>query len=104
MMTTFRTYADIGSVLIGNDDYRIALPAYGGDGVISVSVFDSSQEFDNYFGKKTPDFLTSVKGLFNIYEEDCSPLGEHDIIETLNGRYGIYRSYYNLYLVCWEQY
>lgn len=104
MIKKFRTYADIASVLIGNDDYRIALPIYGGDGAINVSIFDSNQEFEDYFGDNAPDFLTTVEGKFNVYEEDCSKLGEQDIKETLNGRYGIYHGHYCLCFVCWEQY
>ena len=89
-MQIYTTDSDIGSVLIGNDDFRVALDVPAGDGETTVRVYENTKEFEERDSLQPRDFMTTVKGTFNIYESDCSHLGTHDIVATLSGHYLFY--------------
>lgn len=89
-MQIYTTDSDIGSVLIGNDDFRVPLNVPAGDGTTTVRIYENAKEFEEKDSLQPRDFVTFVKGIFNIYESDCSPLGRHDVVATLSGHYMIY--------------
>lgn len=89
-MQIYTTDSDIDSVLIGNDDFRVALGVPAGDGETTVRVYENTEEFEERDSLQPRDFATIVKGTFNIYESDCSPLGRHDVVATLSGHYTVY--------------
>jgi hypothetical protein len=96
-MKQFKTYSDIGSVLVGNDNFSVALQNGYGDGETLVRVYE--------IGEKVPDgakFNTSVQGTFNIYNYDCSDRNEEDVVATLSGRFGVYYGYSSVFFEKWE--
>jgi len=79
------TDSDAGSVKIGNETMTINIPNGYGDGQTDVFIVEKKKG-DNV---RIPyDFLTTVKGTFNIYEYDCGN-GE-DAVVTISGEYAIY--------------
>lgn len=79
----FKTYADGGSVKIGNDSFSLNISNGYGDGTVRVSIFTKEDRFNenmmNYTG-------TALHGEFNIYEYDCGDT----IAKTMNGDYFVY--------------
>ena len=96
--------SDIGSCLIGNKDWTFAVPNIGGDGVTSITIFESdSEEFRKYEEEHNLKFISSVQGTFNIYSYDCAfDCRDEDVIETLSGRYGVYQGNWEVAFVKWE--
>ena len=97
--------SDIGSCLIGNKDWTFAVPNFGGDGTTEIYIFDREEKsFYDFEKKHDLKFISSVQGLFNIYNYDCAfpECDDNDIILTLNGRYGIYRGSWKVVFVKWE--
>ena len=78
------TDSDAGSVLIGNDDFTIAVPNGYGDGRHPVVICKSSKKLArfNYHG--------FVEGKFNVYNYDCGGEFGGKVVKTLDGRFGIY--------------
>ena len=101
-MNIFYGTSDIGSVLIGNDDWTFAVPNIGGDGITQILVFDSDEEYKEY-AKVKLKFISSVQGNFNIYNYDCAYHNTKNatILTTLNGRYGIYQGEWLVVFVKW---
>lgn len=79
---SFTTISDIGSLAIGNDDFRYNIPNLYGDGVNLVYIFNTKVNI------QCMDFLTTIQGKFNIYSYD---LGNASA-KKLEGRYAIYRT------------
>lgn len=93
----FETCSDIGSVLVGNKQFAVALTNGHGDGETLVRVYE--------LGNRVPDglkFNTSIEGTFNVYNYDCSKRNEEDIVATLSGRFGVYYGYGSVYFEKWE--
>lgn len=109
-MKTYCSMSDIGSVLIGNDDWTFAVPNGMGDGISTSLVFDSESEFRKYKEAKLKNrkehFISSAQGTFNIYDYDCAfeHPDEATVEATLTGRYGIYyiENSYDVIFVKWE--
>lgn len=96
-MKKYQCYSDIGSVLVGNAEFRVALPNRGGDGYTKLEVYEEG-ECSNLNSKY--DFITCIMGKFNVYEYDCAKGDEKPLI-TLEGRYGISRGEMTVALEKW---
>lgn len=97
--------SDIGSVLIGNNDWTFAVPNVGGDGTTKILVFDKEgEEFKNSQKDDNLKFISSVQGEFNIYSYDCAyhHIDEAEILTTLKGRYGVYSGDWTVAFVRWN--
>ncbi len=110
-MKDFMTSCDIGSVLIGNEDWTFAVPNIGGDGTTEVRVYDSDAEFcEDASFTKDMEFISSAQGRFGIFRYDCDFHDLHLLHEmtmtdaacVLNGRYGVYQGHYKVAFVRWE--
>lgn len=82
----FKTYSDAGALKIGNKDFSILIPNGYGDGETRVAIIKLEEK--KYYDLEAFRFFTSVEGTFDIYDYDCDSSG--DIIQTIEGRYGIY--------------
>ena len=96
--------SDIGSCLIGNKDWTFAVKNIGGDGETIISIFEEyNEEFREYAKEHNLRFYSSVCGTFNIYNYDCAfpECKDEYVIETLNGRYGVYHGEWEVAFVKW---
>jgi len=110
-LTGFRTSCDIGSVLIGNQDWTFAVPNIGGDGTTQVHIYSNDKEFASDSWSKGMEFLSSVQGRFGIFDYDCAfhellngQMTLNDAVTILNGRYGVYNGEWKVAFVKWETY
>ena len=113
-MKQYYTYSDIGSVLIGNEEWTFAVPNGIGDGRTVVRVYNTEKEFmESPWYKEGMHFLSSVQGTFGIFENDCDfhALLNHTITMkdakcVLKGRYGVFNknNSYNVAFVKWEDF
>ena len=108
-MKEFECSCDIGSVLIGNDEWTFAVPNIGGDGTTEVRVYDSYKEFNKDNWTKDTRFISSAQGSFGIFGYDCDyhelMSGDMTINDSkiiLKGRYGVYQGLYKVAFVKWE--
>lgn len=108
-MKEFECSSDIGSVLIGNDIWTFAVPNKGGDGTTYVRVYDSEKEFWDDAWDRNFEFVSSAQGTFGVFAYDCDyhdllrhQLSVDDAVTILTGRYGIYRGFYKMAFVKWE--
>lgn len=110
-MKHFKTNSDIGSVLIGNEDWTFAVHNIGGDGTTDVYIFDSDEyretKMINGMKKNNDNFkyVSSAQGKFGIYSYDCAFSNKENLknpIEIIEGRYGIYSGEWCVVFVKWE--
>lgn len=104
-MEIFYCESDIGSVLIGNNDWTFAVPNIGGDGTTRVCIFEKEDDmFLQYHKRKDIKFISSVQGTFNIYGYDCAFVHclDEEIVATLSGRYGVFQGEWEVVFVKWE--
>lgn len=108
-MKKYYCMCDIGSVLIGDENWTFAVPNIGGDGETEIRVYNSETEFFNDEHAKNMRFISSVQGRFGIYDYDCAYNELHsgrmtvdDSMVILNGRYGVYNREYMVAFVRWE--
>ena len=101
--------SDIGSVLIGDQNWTVAVPNVGGDGETQIRIFDSLKEFFNSDWYGETRFVASVQGRFGIYDYDCAyhnllsgDMSIEDALAILDGRYGVYNGDYKVAFVKWE--
>lgn len=98
MIKEFKSYADVGGVLIGDKNFGIIVRNGYGDGITIVKVCGKGDiDIPPY------KFLTSINGKFNIYKNDCCKRHEDDILTTLDGRYGIYSGDGIVYFEEWDK-
>ena len=109
-MKRFDTYCDIGSVLIGDENWTFAVPNIGGDGTTEVRVYSVESEFHDDSWAKGMEFISSVQGRFGIYRYDCDfdklrkkEMTIKDSVCVLEGRYGVYNGFYKVAFVKWEE-
>lgn len=107
-MEKYLCNADIGSVLIGNENWTVSIPNEGGDGTVHVMTFDSEREYVNSVWGKNLKFVTSVHGTFGVYDYDSAfselhslKMSINDATVILKGIYGVYRGYFTVALVKW---
>ena len=94
-MKKYKTMSDMGSVLIGNDKFQVAIPNGVGDGMTKLLIFEEG-EF-NAYNKK---FFTSFQGKnIKVYAYDCEPT---DVVALISGRYGAYYSDGTVYFERWR--
>lgn len=110
-MNKFYGDCDIGSVLIGDENWTFAVPNIGGDGTTEIRVYESVQEFraDKWYRSEEMEFISSVQGRFGVYSYDCmydelrsGKATIDDAMTILNGRYGVYNGDYKVAFVKWE--
>ena len=108
-MKKFVCDSDIGSVLIGNQDWTFAVPNIGGDGETKVRIYDSDADFVKDAWAKDMKFVSSAQGEFGIFQYDCCfeelrrrTMTMADAVHVLKGRYGIYQGVYKVAFVKWE--
>ena len=108
-MKKFWCDCDIGSVLIGDENWTFAVPSIGGDGKTEIRVFNSEKEFAKSAWREKMNFISSVQGRFGIYDYDCAYQDLHagkltidDAMTILEGRYGVYNGFYKVAFVKWE--
>lgn len=104
-MTKLTCDSNTGCCLIGNNDWTFAMPVMPSiDGITEILIFAKKTEFDKYKYEHNLKFISFVQGTFSIYNYDCAfhNLTEEDVIETLNGRYGVYQGYKTVVFVKWE--
>lgn len=85
----YKTYSDMGSTKVGNNDFTICINNGVGDGA-TITIIDERDQFPNDLFK----FFTRIEGKFNVFEYDC---GEKKVINpethkplVLNGAYLTY--------------
>lgn len=93
-MKQFTYFADAGSVMVGNDDFKALYGNKYGDGEFSLFVEDFYDEINT--DKYT--FISVVNGKFNVYNYDCSGA---EVLCELNGRYGIFANYGDIVFKKW---
>lgn len=108
-MKRFVCDSDIGSVLIGNEDWTFAVPNIGGDGETKVRIYGSDTAFAKDAWSNGMEFVSSAQGEFGIFRYDCDfeelrkgNMTISDAVCVLKGRYGIYRGRYKVAFVKWE--
>ena len=101
-MKEFTCYSDVRSVTVGSKEFRVDLPNRGGDGTTMCYIFEDEGEFALNKDHSNSSFVTCVEGTFNVYNYDCTSGIDEDILITLTGRYGVYRSNMKVILVKWE--
>lgn len=102
-MKIYKTFSDIGSVLIGNENFTFAVRHGGGDGTSKAIVFDSTAELHEYEKTHNLTFESSARGTFDIYAYDCADEDDNpEIVATLTGRYGIYYADHVVAFEKWE--
>lgn len=81
------TYSDAGGLKIGNGSFSITVPNGYGDGDMRYAIVDKGCLNHNML-----EYWTSIEGHeINIYNYDCGT--DEDIIDTLDGRFGVYYGY-----------
>ena len=79
------TYSDAGGLKIGNEYFSITVPNGYGDGDMKYAVVGRG-----CLNHDMLEFWTVIQGnQINIYDYDCGS----DIIETLDGRFGVFYGY-----------
>ena len=108
-MKEFECSCDIGSVLIGNEEWTFAVPNIGGDGTTKVRIYDSDKEFSKDPWTKEMHFISSAQGRFGIFRYDClyhellrGDETMKDSLIILEGRYGVFNGFYKVAFVKWE--
>ena len=96
-MKAYCCISDIGSVLVGNETVRFALPNIGGDGETILTIYDKTESVP-----ANARFVTCIEGTFNVFNYDCSKGNPEDVIETLEGRYGVWQADYAVILQKWD--
>lgn len=88
----FKTYSDVGSLLVGNESFQVLIPNGMGDGTTRVAVFKKG---DDVFGGLIDLMMDrkhgpTLSGKFNIYSYDCDKPEVDEPCKTLEGRYLTY--------------
>lgn len=100
-MKKYYLSSDIGSVLVGNKDFGVALPNIGGDGTTMLLIVDHISEIKSEYNGSY-EFFNCIEGKFNVYRDDCSERDDEDIVATIDGRYGVYRGDMLVVLEKWD--
>lgn len=88
----FTTESDMGSLSIGNFDFRYNIGNKYGDGINQVYIINKDIHLNCL------DFLTTVEGTFKIFDYDCG----NWVARQLSGKYAIYREKQTFVFVKWS--
>lgn len=88
----FTTESDIGSLKIGTKDFTYNIPNCFGDGCNDIYIIEDKIDI------QCANFLTTIKGRFNIYDYDCG----NNVAKELVGEYAIYREERLFIFVKWS--
>lgn len=88
----FMTYSDVGSLLVGNEDFQVLIPNGMGDGTTRVAVFRKDDDISVRLIELMMDCKhgPTLSGKFNIYSYDCDKPEVDEPYKTLEGRYFTY--------------
>ena len=90
---SYITYSDIGSISVGNDNFRYNIPNNYGDCENNVFIINSNKHIECL------KFETTISGdNINLYDYDCG----NDILYTLKGKYAVYLGIRVVAFVKWE--
>ena len=97
-MKTYYTNSDCGSLLLGNETFSMRLFNRYGDGENKVLVFGSVEEYTAFTKKQYGElrwheaftFEAALRGVFNLYSDDCSDMRPDDVKTKFNGDYMVY--------------
>lgn len=91
----FKTASDVGSLLVGNEEFQVLIPNGYGDGTTRVAVFNKVDSDHSVASRIMSDMMDShrgpyLHGKFNIYPYDCCNPTVDEPCKTLEGRYFTY--------------
>lgn len=86
----FKTYSDVGSLLVGDSNMTVLIPNGRGDGTTRVAVF--SGEDAKSFNSDLMNFFTIIRGEINVFGYDCDDPAKSDPVCKLSGSFSVYYS------------
>ena len=91
----FKTASDVGSLLVGNEEFQALIPNGYGDGITRVAVFNKVDSDYDVVSRIMSDMMDSHRGPYlhgkiNIYPYDCNDPTVDEPCKTLEGRYFTY--------------
>lgn len=91
----FKTASDVGSLLVGNEEFQVLIPNGYGDGTTRVAVFNKSDSDHSIASRIMSDMMDShrgpyLHGKFNIYPYDCCNPTVDKPCRTIKGNYFTY--------------
>ncbi len=91
----FKTASDVGSLLVGNEEFQVLIPNGYGDGITRVAVFNKGTSDYGVASRIMSDMMDShrgpcLQGKFNVYPYDCNDPTVDEPCRTLKGRYFTY--------------
>lgn len=94
----FKTASDVGSLLVGNEEFQVLIPNGYSDGITRVAVFNKGTSDYDVASRVMSDMMDShrgpcLQGKFNIYPYDCCDPTVAEPCKTLEGEY--FTSYYD---------
>ena len=95
----FRSIAsDVGSLLVGNEEFQVLIPNGYGNGITRVAVFNKGTSDYDVASRVMSDMMDShrgpcLQGKFNIYPYDCCDPTVAEPCKTLESEY--FTSYYD---------
>lgn len=88
----FKTYSDVGSLLVGNESFQVLIPNGKGDGTTRVAVFKKNDSVSVGLIELMMDRKhgPTLNGKFNIYSYDCDNPEKDEPLKTLDGKFLTY--------------
>ena len=91
----FKTASDVGSLLVGNEEFQVLIPNGYGDGTTRVAVFNKADSDYSVASRIMSDMMDShrgpcLHGKFNIYPYDCCDPTVDEPCRTIKGNYFTY--------------
>ena len=88
----FKTYSDVGGLLVGNEYFQVLIPNGIGDGTTRVAIFRKDDKVSSGLIELMMDreHGPTFNGKFNIYSYDCDNPEKDEPCKTLEGRYFTY--------------
>ena len=91
----FKTASDVGSLLVGNEEFQVLIPNGYGDGITRVAIFNKGDSDFSVASRIMCDMMASHRGpyfhgKFNIYPYDCCDPTIAEPCKTLEGKYFTY--------------
>lgn len=80
-----KTDSDAGCLRIGNENFTVGIGNGRGDGVTRYAVVNKGEWNDGM-----ARFKQHIEGKFNIYDYDCGDVTDCCVMDTIEGRYGVY--------------